>query len=274
MKLKTFNPITPSLRHQILIKYNLKKNLKKKSLITNLNRSFGRNHSGKITCRHKERGHKKLYRKIDFKRNILDLSGVVLNIQYDPFRNVPIALIKYTPTLFKYILYIKDLKEGDTIISSYNNQENKLGYCLPLKFIKLGTEIHNIEITPKSGGKLVRAAGTSAILLAKENSYCAIRLPSKEIRLIHQNCRATIGKLGNELVKNIKLGKAGRNRWLGIRPTVRGSAMNPVDHPHGGGEGRSPIGRKHPFTPWGKPALGIKTRNPRKNSTKFIIKKA
>jgi large subunit ribosomal protein L2 len=273
MAIKFFKPYTPTLRTKTCLKNLTLSNRKpEKSLIIPNHRSKGRNNQGHITCRHKGGGHKKLYRLIDFKRNKYNIKGTVLSIEYDPNRNVNIALINYMDGEKRYILHPENLHLGDQICSG-SKCSIKIGNSLPLADIPLGTEIHNIELIPGKGGQLIRSAGTSARLLAKENNLIVLRLSSKEIRLCPKNCFATIGKLSNSDFYNVVLGKAGRNRWLGNRPTVRGSAMNPIDHPHGGGEGKCSIGHIHPLTPWGKPALGVKTRNRKNKNDIFIIRK-
>ncbi len=273
MSLKQYKAYTPGTRNKTSIVFSiLSKKEPEKSLTKNSHRSKGRNNQGRITVRHKGGGHKRLYRQIDFKRNKHDIFGTVSAIEYDPNRNVNIALISYEDGEKRYILHPEKLEIGQKIISG-ENVEIKIGNSSPLKNIPIGTEIHNVELNLKRGGQLIRAAGTCAKILGKEKDFIIIILPSKEIRLINKNCYATIGKLGNSEVANLTLGKAGRKRWLGIRPTVRGSAMNPIDHPHGGGEGRSPIGRPGPMTPWGKPTLGFKTRKKRKHSDIFIIRR-
>lgn len=231
----------------------------------------GRNHQGRITVRHRGGGHKRLYRIIDFKRDKIGIPGKVIAIEYDPNRSARIALIQYADGEKRYIIAPLGLKVGDTVMSG-PDAEIKVGNALPLANIPVGTFIHNIELYPGRGGQLVRAAGTAAQILAKEGDYAQVKLPSGEIRLINLKCMATIGQVGNVDHANIRLGKAGRKRWLGWRPTVRGSAMSPRDHPHGGGEGRAPIGLPHPKTPWGKCALGKKTRR-NKLTDKFIIKR-
>ena len=216
-------------------------------------------------------GHKRRYRLIDFKRNKVNIPGQVVSIEYDPNRNANIALVNYSDGEKRYILHPEKLTVGSTILAG-EKSEIKIGNALPLANIPLGTDVHNIELLPGKGGQLVRAAGTSAKILAKENEYVILRLSSKEIRLFKQECFATIGRVSNSEIYNVVLGKAGRKRWLGVRPAVRGSVMNPVDHPHGGGEGRCPIGKPRPLTPWGKPALGIKTRKRKNKSDIFIIR--
>ena len=242
-----------------------------KSLLQPVKRKAGRNNQGKITVRHHGGGHKRQYRVIDFKRLKDGIPGRVATIEYDPNRSANIALINYADGEKRYILAPKGLEVGQTIVSGPDS-DIKVGNALPLANIPMGTTIHNIEMKPGKGGQLVRSAGTSAQVLGREGKYVIVRLQSGEVRLILATCRATIGQVGNEQHELINIGKAGRSRWLGKRPTVRGSVMNPNDHPHGGGEGRSPIGRKSPMTPWGKPALGYKTRNKKNKSSKFIIR--
>jgi large subunit ribosomal protein L2 len=272
MIIKLYKPYTSTTRSKSTLDFShLSKIKPEKSLLLKYNRAFGRNNQGRITCRHKGGGHKKRYRLIDFKRNKFNIFGVVATIEYDPFRNSNISLIHYLDGEKRYILHIENLKIGDTI-SSGLNIEIKIGNTLPLKNIPIGTTIHNIELVPGKGGQLCRTAGGSSIILAKEKNFVIVRLASKEMRLINCNSMATIGKISNADFYNVNLGKAGRSRWLGIRPTVRGSAMNPVDHPHGGGTGKAPIGKKHPVTPWGKPALGFKTRKKKNKSNLFILK--
>jgi large subunit ribosomal protein L2 len=243
-----------------------------KSLLAPLTKKAGRNVYGRITVRHRGGGHKRRYRIIDFKRDKDGIPGKVAAIEYDPNRTAFIALIHYADGEKRYIIAPHGLKVGD-IVESGENVDIKVGNALPLRNIPVGTIVHNIELIPGKGGQLVRAAGAAAQLMAKEGDYVHIRMPSGEIRLINANCRATIGQVSNIDHENVKIGKAGRSRWLGIRPTVRGSAMNPVDHPHGGGEGKAPIGHPGPLTPWGKPALGYKTRKKGKASDKFIVKR-
>lgn len=273
MTIKKYNPYTPSNRtHTSLDFYFLTKNTPFKNLTKGIHYSAGKNNQGRITSRFKEVGHKKLYRYIDFARYIKNIPGIVRSIEYDPNRNVPICLVEYPNNIFKYILAPKNVKINSPVI----NSKIKFDIFLPgmstlLKNIELGTQIHCLELNPNTKAKIVRAAGTFATVIAHDKLYSIVRLPSKQIRLFNNTCFATIGQLMNEEIKHISLGKAGRSRWLGKRPHVRGSAMNPVDHPHGGGEGKSPIGRKHPLSPWGKPALGKKTRKVNKISNKFII---
>ena len=247
-------------------------NKPEKSLLAPLNKKAGRNNQGKITVRHQAGGHKRQYRIIDFKRNKDGIPGRVATIEYDPNRSSRIALINYVDGEKRYILAPKNLEVGMTVMSG-PEADIKVGNALPLANIPVGTVIHNIELKPGKGGQLVRSAGTSAQVLGREDKYVIVRLQSGETRLILATCRASIGQVGNEQHELINIGKAGRNRWLGKRPTVRGSVMNPNDHPHGGGEGRSPIGRKSPMTPWGKPALGLKTRKKKNKSNKFILRR-
>lgn len=269
---KIFKPKTAGLRGKITLNFNILKTIKPEKRLTKyFQRNKGRNNSGKITIRHRGGGHKRLYRIIDFKRNKFGIEGVVKTIEYDPNRNVNICLIFYSDGEKKYILHPENLKIGDKILT---NDETSLlpGNCLKLKNIPIGTEIHNLELLPFKGGQLIRSAGTTGRIIAKDNNYAIVRLPSKEVRLISENCYATIGRLSNSEINLTKLGKAGRTRWLGRRPVVRGVVMNACDHPHGGGEGRSPIGRSSPVTPWGKPALGVKTRKRNKKSNLYILK--
>jgi large subunit ribosomal protein L2 len=273
MAIKIYKPYTPSSRNKSSLDFSqLSKVKPEKSLTVANHRSKGRNNKGRITIRHRGGGHKRRYRLIDFKRNKYDIVGKVTTIEYDPNRNANIALINYTDGDKRYILHPDKLNIGDEICAG-KNIEIKVGNALPLDSIPLGTDVHNIELFPGKGGQLMRSAGTSARILAKENNFVVLRLSSKEIRLFKKECYATIGKVSNSDIYQVVLGKAGRKRWLGIRPTVRGSVMNPVDHPHGGGEGRCPIGRSHPLTPWGKPALGVKTRKRKSKSDMFIIRR-
>ncbi len=243
-----------------------------KSLLAPLKRKGGRNNQGKLTVRHQGGGHKRQYRIIDFKRNKDGIPGRVATIEYDPNRSANIALINYVDGEKRYILAPKNLVVGTEIMSG-PEADIKVGNALPLANIPVGTVIHNIELKPGKGGQLVRSAGTSAQVLGKEGKYVLVRLNSGEVRMILATCRATVGQVGNEQHELINIGKAGRSRWLGKRPTVRGSVMNPNDHPHGGGEGRSPIGRKSPMSPWGKPTLGFKTRKKKNKSDKFIVRR-
>lgn len=272
MGIKIYKPYTPSTREKSSLDFsNLSKIKPEKSLLVPNHRSKGRNNQGRITIRHKGGGHKRRYRLIDFKRNKFDVIGKIISIEYDPNRNANISLVNYADGEKRYILHPENLNIGDSI-NSGKTSEIKVGNALPLASIPLGTDVHNIELFPGKGGQLVRSAGTSAKILAKENDFVVLRLSSKEIRLFKKECFATIGKISNSDFYNVVLGKAGRKRWLGVRPTVRGAVMNPVDHPHGGGEGRCPIGKPRPLTPWGKPALGVKTRKRKNKSDIFIIR--
>ena len=273
MGTKKFRPVTPSLRGMAVSDFSeITKKTPEKSLLEVKKSKAGRNAQGKITVRHQGGGNIQKYRKIDFKRNKLDMEAEVIGIEYDPNRSANIALIKYEDGTLSYILAPKGLKDGDKVVSA-DTADIKPGNCLKLENIPVGTLVHNVEINPNQGGKLVRAAGQSAQLMAKEGKYAHLRLPSGEMRLVLACCKATIGVIGNEEHENIKLGKAGKTRHLGVRPTVRGSVMNPVDHPHGGGEGRAPVGHAGPMTPWGKPALGYKTRAKHKKSNRLITKR-
>jgi large subunit ribosomal protein L2 len=273
MNIRLYKSYTPGTRNRALSAFDdITKTKPEKSLIQNHHRNKGRNNRGVITIRHRGGGHKKRYRMIDFKRNKSDIEGIVAAIEYDPNRNARIALIHYLDGEKRYIIHPKGLTIGNTIISG-SESSLKVGNTLPLEEIPLGTSIHNIELIPNRGGQIVRAAGTSAKILAKEGDYVTLRLPSKEIRLIRKECLGTIGEVSNNDAFLVKSGKAGRTRWLGKRPTVRGSVMNPCDHPHGGGEGRTPIGRTRPLTPWGKAALGIKTRKRKKLSDAYILRR-
>jgi large subunit ribosomal protein L2 len=273
MAIKIYKPYTATTRNRSVLDFSsLTKKKSEKSLTVANHRAKGRNNRGRITTRHKGGGHKRLYRLIDFKRNKYDVEGKVVAIEYDPNRNANIALINYVDGEKRYILHPENLNIGDTI-SAGKNAPMTAGNSLPLELIPLGADVHNIELFPGKGGQLIRSAGTSAKILAKENNFVVLRLSSKEIRLFKKECVATIGRISNSDFYNVVIGKAGRSRWLGIRPSVRGSVMNPVDHPHGGGEGRCPIGRARPLTPWGKPALGYKTRKKRNKSDVFIIRR-
>ena len=274
MGIKTFNPYTPSRRAMTqLDNKEITKDTPEKSLTNSLKKNAGRNNQGKITVRHHGGGSRRKYRIIDFKRNTKDdIPARVVSIEYDPNRTANIALICYADGEKAYILAPEGLKVGDKLMSGAN-AEVKVGNCLPLSEIPVGTEIHNIELYPGKGGQLVRSAGGTAQLMAKEGKYATLRLPSGEMRLVPVICRATVGTVGNIEHGLVNIGKAGRKRNMGIRPTVRGSVMNPNDHPHGGGEGRAPIGRPGPCTPWGKPALGLKTRKKNKKSNKMIIRR-
>lgn len=273
MGIRLYRAYTPGTRNRSVSEFTeISQTKPEKSLTYSLHRSKGRNNRGIITSRHRGGGHKRLYRQIDFKRNKIGTSAKVATVEYDPNRNARIALLHYQDGEKRYILYPRGLKLGDTIIADVE-APIVIGNSLPLFNMPLGTEVHNIELHPGSGGQLVRAAGTVAQLVAKEGNFVTLRLPSGEVRLISKECWATIGQVGNVDVSNLTLGKAGRTRWLGRRPTVRGVVMNPCDHPHGGGEGRAPIGRSHPVTPWGRPALGQRTRHSKKYSNKLILKR-
>ena len=273
MGIKTFNPYTPSRRAMTqLDNAEITKSTPEKSLTVSLNKTAGRNNQGKITVRHHGGGSRRKYRIIDFKRNKVDVPATVKSIEYDPNRTANIALICYADGEKSYIIAPNGLKVGDVLMNG-ENAEVKVGNCLPLSAIPVGTEIHNVELYPGKGGQLVRAAGNTAQLMAKEGKYATLRLPSGEMRLVPIVCRATIGTVGNVEHGLVNIGKAGRKRNMGIRPTVRGSVMNPNDHPHGGGEGRAPVGRSGPMTPWGKPALGLKTRKKNKSSNKLIVRR-
>jgi large subunit ribosomal protein L2 len=273
MATKSYKAYTPSRRNMTTLDYNeITKKTPEKSLLTVKKEKAGRNSYGRITVRHQGGGNRQKYRIMDFKRQKDGIEATVLGIEYDPNRSANIALIQYKDGEKAYILAPQDLKDGDKVISG-KAVDIKPGNCMEINSIPVGTLIHNIEINPGQGGKLVKAAGQSAQLMAKEGKYAHVRLPSGEMRLILSNARATIGVIGNSEHANVNLGKAGRKRHMGWRPEVRGSAMNPVDHPHGGGEGRAPIGHPGPLTPWGKPALGYKTRNKKKQTNKFIVKR-
>ncbi len=274
MSIKYFKPVTPSRRHMTVSGFDgIDKSAKpEKSLVEVLKKNSGRNSYGRITVRHRGGGSKRKYRIIDFKRDKLDMEGTVLRFEYDPNRSANIALIEYEDGERRYILAPVGLNVGDKVLSS-ENADIKPGNTLPISGIPVGTVIHNIELYPGKGGQLVRSAGNAAQLMAKENKLAQIRLPSGEVRYVRMNCRASIGQVGNIDHENVSIGKAGRKRHMGWRPTVRGSVMNPVDHPHGGGEGKSPIGRPGPLTPWGKPTLGYKTRKTKNATNKFIVKR-
>jgi large subunit ribosomal protein L2 len=273
MSIRLYKSYTPGTRSRALSAFTeITKSKPEKTLIRKNHRNKGRNNRGIITIRHRGGGHKRKYRLIDFRRNKYNIEGTVSTIEYDPNRNARIALIYYKDGEKKYILHPNNLNVGDTIISG-SDIPLAIGNTLPLSQIPLGTSVHNIELVPNLGGQIGRSAGTSAKILAKEGDYITLRLPSKEIRLVRKECFATIGEISNNDAFLVRSGKAGRTRWLGKRPTVRGSVMNPCDHPHGGGEGRAPIGRTRPLTPWGKPALGIKTRKNKKASSAYIIRR-
>ena len=271
MAVKKFKPTSPGIRFMTVSGFDeITTDKPEKSLLAPLKKKAGRNNAGRISVRHRGGGHKRQYRIIDFKRNKDGIPAKVATIEYDPNRSARIALLNYADGEKRYILAPLGLKVGDTVYSG-PDADIKPGNALPLKNIPVGTVIHNIEMKPNKGAQMVRTAGAAAQLMAKEGSYATLRLPSGEMRYVHADCRATIGQVGNLEHENITVGKAGRSRWKGRRPTVRGVVMNPVDHPHGGGEGRSPVGR-NPVTPWGKPALGAKTRK-KKASDKMIIKR-
>ena len=274
MAVKTFKPYTPARRNMTVSGFEGvdKKARPERSLTETLKKHAGRNSYGHITVRHHGGGNKRKYRIIDFKRQKLDMPATVERIEYDPNRSAYIALIKYEDNTLAYILAPHGLKAGDVVISSAT-ADIKPGNCLPIANIPVGTVIHNVELQPGCGAQLVRSAGTAAQLMAKEGELAQVRLPSGEVRYVRTNCTACIGQVGNLDHENIHIGKAGRTRHMGIRPTVRGSVMNPNDHPHGGGEGRAPIGRSGPVTPWGKPALGYKTRKTKNRTDKFIVKR-
>ena len=271
--MKHYKAYTPSRRNMTTLDYSeITKKTPEKSLLTVKKEKAGRNSYGRITVRHQGGGNRQKYRIMDFKRKKDDMKATVVGIEYDPNRSANIALIQYEDGVKSYILAPEGLKDGDTVISG-KAVDIRPGNCMEINSIPVGTLIHNIELNPGQGGKLAKAAGQSAQLMAKEGKYAHVRLPSGEMRLVLANCRATVGVIGNSEHANVKLGKAGRKRHMGWRPEVRGSAMNPVDHPHGGGEGKAPIGHAGPLTPWGKPALGYKTRNKKKQSNKFIVKR-
>ncbi|MEW5921234.1 MAG: 50S ribosomal protein L2 [Bacillota bacterium] len=273
MAVKKFVPTSPGRRFMTVSSFEeIDKKEPEKSLLQPLKKKAGRNAAGRITVRHQGGGHKQKYRVIDFRRDKDGVPARVAAIEYDPNRSARIALLHYMDGEKSYILAPLGLRQGSTV-SSGPDAEIRPGNTLPLRNIPVGTLIHNIELSPRRGGQMVRSAGGVAQLMAKEGKYAHIKLPSGEVRLFLQECRATVGQIGNVEHENITIGKAGRSRWLGIRPTVRGSVMNPVDHPHGGGEGKAPIGRKSPVTPWGKPTLGYKTRQKNKKSDQFIVKK-
>jgi len=271
MAIRVYKPMTNGQRQRsVLTSEEITKTTPEKSLVVTKNKTDGRNNQGKITVRHRGGGVKRKYRLIDYKRNKDGITAIVSSIEYDPNRSANIALISYKDGEKAYIIAPKDLKVGD-IVESGANVDIKTGNTLPIENIPVGTMIHNIELKPGKGGQLARSAGNSAQILGREDKYVLIRLASGETRKILGTCRATIGVVGNEDYSLVKVGKAGRTRYMGIRPTVRGSVMNPNDHPHGGGEGRAPVGRSSPMTPWGKPALGKKTRKNKKESNKYIV---
>jgi len=272
MAVKTYKPTTPSRRFMTAADFSMLSDVKpEKSLVVKLKKTAGRNSYGRITVRHRGGGNKSKYRVIDFKRDKVDMPATVMTLEYDPNRTAYIALVQYEDGEKRYIIAPNELKVGDVVLSS-DKADIKPGNALPLANIPVGTIIHNIEISKNKGAQLVRSAGNAAQLMAKEGNYALVRLPSGEVRKILIECKATVGQVSNLEHENVSIGKAGRKRHMGIRPTVRGVVMNPCDHPHGGGEGKSPIGRPSPVTPWGKPALGYKTRKTKKHSSKLIIK--
>lgn len=273
MALKEFKPTSPARRFLTVSNFGeVTKTEPEKSLLVPLKKKAGRNIYGRITVRHHGGGHKRQYRVVDFKRNKDNVPAKVVGIEYDPNRSAHIALLHYVDGEKRYILAPMGMRVGQKVVSG-NNVEIRSGNALPLRYIPMGTYIHNVEMKPKGGGKIARSAGTGAQVVAKEGEYVHVRLPSGEVRLLPRDCKATIGQLGNVEHINITEGKAGRGRWKGRRPTVRGSAMNPADHPHGGGEGRAPIGMPSPVTPWGKPTLGFKTRRKKKESDRYIVRR-
>ena len=273
MAIKKYKPTTPGRRGMTTTDYScLSKVAPERSLLEPMKKSAGRNNTGRITVRHHGGGNRTKYRVIDFKRDKVDVPATVKTLEYDPNRSAHIALLEYEDGEKRYIIAPEGLKVGDTVMSGAN-ADIKPGNCLPFANIPVGTIIHNIELHPGNGAQLVRSAGTAAQLMAKEGGDAQIRMPSGEVRIVRTNCYATIGQVGNTDWANIQIGKAGRKRHMGWRPTVRGSVMNPNDHPHGGGEGRAPVGRPGPVTPWGKPALGYKTRKTKNPTNKFIVKR-
>ena len=273
MAIKKYNPTSPARRFMTVSDFaEITKKTPERSLLAKKNKNAGRNSYGRITVRHRGGGNKQKYRIIDFKRQKDGVAATVIGIEYDPNRSANIALLQYEDGVKAYIIAPEGLTDGMTVVSG-EGADIKVGNALFIKDIPVGTLIHNLEIHPGKGGQLVRSAGESAQLMAKENGYGQVRLPSGEVRLVALNCKATIGSVGNQQHENISIGKAGRKRHMGWRPTVRGVVMNPNDHPHGGGEGKSPIGRPAPVTPWGKPALGLKTRKNKNRTNKFIVKR-
>lgn len=273
MGIRSYRPYTPGTRERTVSDFvEITRDKPEKALTRSVHRAKGRNNRGVITCRHRGGGHKRRYRIVDFHRNKLNIPAKVASIEYDPNRNARIALLNYQDGEKRYILYPAGLAIGSIIIAG-SEVPIEVGNAMPLAKVPLGTEVHNIELVPGKGGQIVRAAGTSAQVVAKEGNFVTVKLPSSEVRMIRRECYATIGQVGNADARNVSLGKAGRKRWQGRRPEVRGSVMNPVDHPHGGGEGRAPIGRPGPVTPWGKPALGYKTRKKKKASNALIVRR-
>jgi len=278
MGIRTLRPYTPSTRHMTVSDFeelsrdeNGKRPRPEKLLVQFIHRKKGRNNRGVITCRHRGGGHKRLYRIIDFRRDKRGIPAIVKTVEYDPNRSARICLVEYEDGEKRYILAPRNLEVGATVMAG-PEAPFEIGNAMPLERIPLGTVVHNVELYPGRGGQIVRAAGAGAQVVAREGKYVSLKLPSGEVRMIRGECYATIGQLGNVDHNNLSLGKAGRSRWLGRRPKVRGSVMNPVDHPHGGGEGKAPIGRSTPVTPWGKPTLGYKTRKRNKPSNKFIVR--
>ena len=273
MGIRFYRAYTPGTRNRSVSDFQeITKSKPEKSLTSSNHRARGRNNRGVITCQQRGGGHKRLYRQIDFRRNKQGVPATVFSVEYDPNRNARIALLHYKDGEKRYILHPRGLQVGESVISNVE-APIKVGNSLPIRSMPLGTEIHNIELQPGAGGQLARAAGSVAQIVAKEGEFATLRLPSGEVRLISLNCWGTVGQVGNIEASNLTIGKAGKKRWLGRRPKVRGSVKNPVDHPHGGGEGRCPIGRSHPVTPWGKPALGVRTRKPKRYSSRFIIRR-
>lgn len=273
MSIRSYRPYTPGTRQATVSDFaEITRSKPEKSLTKYKHRKKGRNNRGVITSRRRGGGHKRRYRFIDFRRNKHNMPAEVVSIEYDPNRNARISLVQYQDGEKRYILWPAELSVGDTIISG-DDAPFEVGNAMPLSRIPLGTEVHNIELVAGKGGQIVRAAGTAAQVVAREKGYVTLKLPSREVRMVREECLATIGRVGNAEHRNLTLGKAGRSRHLGRRPKVRGSVMNPVDHPHGGGEGRAPIGRPSPLTPWGKPTLGAKTRKAKKNSDKLIVRR-
>ncbi|NMG57356.1 50S ribosomal protein L2 [Geitlerinema sp. P-1104] len=273
MGIRSYRPYTPGTRQATVSDFEtITRDKPEKSLTKSKHRAKGRNNRGVITCRHRGGGHKRRYRLIDFRRDKHNVPAKVAQVEYDPNRNARIALLHYLDGEKRYILHPTGLAVGTQIISG-PDAPIEVGNALPLSNIPLGTTVHNVELNPGRGGQIVRAAGTSAQLVAKEGNFVTLKLPSTEVRMVRRECYATIGQVGNADARNLTLGKAGRTRWKGRRPQVRGSVMNPVDHPHGGGEGRAPIGRSGPVTPWGKPTLGMKTRKKNKQSNKYVVRR-
>jgi large subunit ribosomal protein L2 len=273
MGIRFYRAYTPGTRNRSVSDFQeITKSKPEKSLTSSRHRARGRNNRGVITSQHRGGGHKRLYRQIDFRRNKRGVPATVFSVEYDPNRNARIALLHYQDGEKRYILHPRGLQVGESVISNVE-APIKVGNALPIRSMPLGTEIHNIELQAGAGGQLARAAGSVAQIVAKEGHFATLRLPSGEVRLVSLSCWGTVGQVGNIEASNLTIGKAGKNRWLGRRPKVRGSVKNPVDHPHGGGEGRCPIGRSHPVTPWGKPALGVRTRQSKRYSSRFIIRR-